>query len=309
MFNYKDNNNKRYNSLDYYYKKKYGFKVFKVTLNQNLTCPNIDGVKSYKGCIYCKNGSGEYKNIPLKDQFELVKKIELKKWPKAKYIAYFQANSNTYGDFNYITNNFKQVLTYEDVIGINIATRCDCIDNKMLNYLKILNKKTDLTIELGLQSIHKETLELINCKYTLDDFYKCYKKLKDNNIKVVVHIINGLPFETPNMMIDTVKYLNNLKIDGIKIHMLHILKDTDLEKLYKSSSFHILTRDEYVNIVCDELEYLNESVVINRITGDPKINDLIEPKWLIKKFVILNEIDKELKRRDSYQGKKEEKLN
>ncbi len=306
MFDYTKNNNKRYHSLDYYYKNKYHSKVFKVSLNQNLTCPNIDGKKGYNGCIYCKNGSGSYRNIPIKEQFEFVKNIELKKWPNAKYIAYFQANSNTYGDFKYITNNFMEVLTYKDVVGINIATRCDCIDDNMLDFLEDLNKKTDLTIELGLQSMHNKTLEKINCKYTLEDFLDTYNKLKKRNIKVVVHIINGLLEETKSMMIETAKFLNKIKVDGVKIHMLHILKGTKLYEIYQNNPFHVLEKDEYIDIVCTQLEYLDENIVIHRITGDPTIDDLIAPFWLTKKFIVLNDIDKELKRRNSSQGKKKE---
>lgn len=304
MFKY-SNSNKRYHTLDYFYKMKYGCKVFKVSLNIGCSCPNIDGTKSYGGCIYCKNASGDFagdKNSSLKEQFSSVKNIMLKKWPDAKYIAYFQAGTNTYGNLDYLKKCYEEVLTYDGVVGINIATRCDAISDDCLEYLKTLNMKTDLVIELGLQTIHDKTSKLINRGHSLDEFSTMYKKLKDANIKVVVHIINGLPFETKEMMIDTVKYLNNLNIDGIKIHMLHILKDTPLAKLYESDHFHILTRDEYVDIVCDQLEYLNEKVVVNRITGDPKIDDLIEPKWLVKKFVVLNEIDKEMKKRDSYQG-------
>ena len=304
MFKY-SNSNKRYHTLDYYYKMRYGCKVFKVSLNIGCSCPNIDGTKSYGGCIYCKNASGDFagdKNSSLKGQFSSVKNIMLKKWPDAKYIAYFQAGTNTYGNLDYLKKCYEEVLTYDGVVGINIATRCDAISDDCLEYLKTLNMKTDLVIELGLQTIHDKTSKLINRGHSLDEFSTMYKKLKDANIKVVVHIINGLPFETKEMMIDTVKYLNNLNIDGIKIHMLHILKDTPLAKLYENDHFHILTRDEYVDIVCDQLEYLSEKIVVNRITGDPKIDDLIEPKWLVKKFVVLNEIDKEMKKRDSYQG-------
>ena len=240
----------------------------------------------------------------LKEQFQNIKNILHKKWPNAKYIAYFQANTNTYGDLNYLKEKYEEVLTYENVLGINIATRCDAISEECLNYLEELNKKTDLTIELGLQTIHEKTNKLLNLGYTIQEFEQTLKKLQSKNIKVVVHIINGLPFETRQMMIETVKYLNNKNINGIKIHMLHILKDTPLEELYKKEQFHVLTREEYVDIVCDELEYLNENIVINRITGDPKEEDLIEPNWLVKKFCVLNEIDKEMKKRDSYQGKR-----
>lgn len=296
---------KRYNTLDNYYKDKYNSKVFKVSLNLGLSCPNIDGTKGYGGCIYCKNGSGDFagdKTKPLKIQFEEVKSILHKKWKNSKYIAYFQSNTNTYGDLNYLKKSYEEVLSYENVIGINIATRPDAISDECLEYLKELNKKTDLTIELGLQTIHEKTSKLINRGHTLEEFEEMYKKLKKENIKVIVHIINGLPFETKEMMLETVKYLNKLKIDGIKIHMLHILKGTSLENLYTKTKFHVLTKEEYINITCDQLENLNEKTVINRITGDPNKDELIEPKWITKKFSVLNDIDKELKRRNTYQG-------
>ena len=299
------NSNKRYHTLDYYYKKRYKSKVFKVTLDLGLSCPNIDGTKGYGGCIYCKNGSKSKLNQdkkPLKKQFNEVKNVLHKKWKNAKYIAYFQNNTNTYGDLNYLKKSFEEVLTYKDVIGINIATRPDAITNECFEYLKNLNKKTDLTIELGLQTIHEKTSNLINRGHTLKEFEDMYKKLKKENIKIVVHIINGLPYETKEMMIETVKYLNSLKIDGIKIHMLHIPKDTKIEKMYKETPFHILTKEEYIDIVTTQLENLNEDIVINRITGDPIKEDLIEPTWLTKKFTILNDIDKELKKRNTYQG-------
>lgn len=299
------NTNKRYYTLDYYYKQKYNSKVFKVSLNLGLSCPNIDGTKGYGGCIYCKAGSiasYENQNKPLKEQFENTKAILHKKWPNAKYIAYFQNNTNTYTKVSFLKEKCEEVLAFENVLGINIATRCDAISDECLKYLKELNKKTDLTIELGLQTIHEKTSKLINRGHTLNEFESMYKKLKENNIKVVVHIINGLPHETKIDMIETVKYLNNLKIDGIKIHMLHILEGTKLAKLYHELPFHVLTKEEYIDIVCTQLEYLNENIVINRITGDPKVEELIEPKWLTKKFIVLNDIDKEMKKRDTYQG-------
>ena len=186
---------------------------------------------------------------------------------------------------------------------MSIATRCDSIEDECLDYLEELSKKTYLTIELGLQTIHEKTSKLINRCHTLKCFEEMVSKLRKRNINVVVHIINGLPYETKEMMIETVKYLNNLDIQGIKIHMLHILKNTTLEKIFQESPFHILSKEEYVDIVCDQLECLRGEIVINRITGDPKIDDLIEPNWLVKKFCVLNEIDKELVRRNSYQGK------
>lgn len=300
--------NKRYHTLNYYYKNKYNSKVFKVSLNGYFSCPNIDVTKGKDGCIYCSNGSGDYtdKKTDLRTQFNEVKEKLHKKWPKAKYIGYFQANTNTYAPLSELKEKYELILSEENVVGLNIATRADSISDEVLKYLCELNKKTDLVIELGLQTIHDKTAKLINRGSTLEEFEKCLDKLNKNNINVVVHIINGLPFETKEMMIETAKYLSNKKILGIKIHMLHILKDTKILKLYLKEKFHILTREEYVSIVCDQLEYLDENIVINRITGDPDVDKLVEPSWLIKKFGVLNEIDKEMVRRNSYQGIKKE---
>ena len=310
IFKYSDTN-KRYYTLDYYYKHKYGVKVAKVSLNLGLTCPNKDGKVGYGGCIYCsKLGSGDFagdKLKPVKEQFETVKKMMENKWPNCKFIAYFQANTNTYGDLSFLIKNWEEVLTYDNVVGINISTRPDSISEECYDYLEKLNKKTDLIVELGLQSIHERTAKLINRCCSLDCFEKAVNELNKRNIKVLVHVINGLPYESKNDMLETVQYLNNLNIWGIKIHMLHILKDTSIANLYEKEKFHVLSKDEYVDIVCDQIELLNENIVINRLTGDPKIDDLIEPFWLTKKFCVLNDIDKELVKRNSYQGIKEKK--
>ena len=305
-FLYSDSN-KRYHTLDYFYKHKFKSKIFKVSLNAGFTCPNIDGTVGTKGCIYCsKSGSGDFAGNPNDDlikQFETIKNIVLNKWPKSKYIGYFQARTNTYAPLSILKEKYETILSLPNVVGLNIATRSDSITDECLDYLEELNKKTYLTIELGLQTIHEKTATLINRCSTLENFEKMVYKLKERNINVVVHIINGLPYETKKMMIDTVKYLNKLPIDGIKIHMLHIVKDTQLAYIYKQKPFHVLTRDEYVDIVINQLENLRPEIVIHRITGDPKKEDLIEPTWLLKKFCVLNEIDKEMVKRDSYQGK------
>lgn len=307
MFKY-SNTNKRYHTLDYFYKNKFHSKVFKVSLNAGFTCPNIDGKVGTGGCIYCsKLGSGEYagnKDEPLLKQFENIKNIMLKKWPNSKYIGYFQANTNTYAPLNILKDKYESILKIENVVGLSIATRPDSISDEVLEYLEKLNKETYLTIELGLQTIHEETSKLINRCHSLECFENMVIELRKKNINVVVHIINGLPGETKEMMIDTIKYLNNLDIQGIKIHMLSILKNTKLAQIYEKSPFKTLSRNEYIDIVCDQLELLRPEIVINRITGDPKISDLIEPDWLVKKVTILNDIDKELKKRNSYQGKK-----
>ena len=302
------NTNKRYHTLDYFYKNKFGGKVFKVSLNAGFTCPNIDGTVGTNGCIYCsKNGSGEYGGNPndnLVKQFNEVKNRMHKKWPNAKYIGYFQARTNTYSDVKILKEKYETILNLDNVVGLSIATRPDAISDECLNYLEKLNKKTFLTIELGLQTIHESTTKLINRCHDLKCFDDMVKKLKEKGIFVVAHIINGLPYETREMMIETVKHLNDIKIDGIKIHMLSVVKDTPLEKMYKEKPFHILNKEEYVDIVCDQLEYLNKEIVIQRLTGDPEASNLITPNWLIKKVQVLNDIDKLMAKRNTYQGKK-----
>ena len=300
------NSNKRYYTLDYYYKNKYGCKISKISLNMGLTCPNKDGSKGVGGCVYCsKMGSGEYAgsiNKSLKEQFEEVKNIMLHKWSESKFIAYFQANTNTYGPLDKLVSAWNEVLTYDNVVGINISTRPDSISKECFEELDKLNKKTDLVVELGLQTVHDRTSKLINRCHTLKEFDDCLEELNKRNIKVLVHIINGLPGESKEDMLETVKYLSNKNIWGIKIHMLNVLKDTKLYEMYKEEPFHILSKEEYVDIVCDELELLREDIVINRLTADGKLDDLIEPKWIIKKVCVLNDIDKEMARRNSYQG-------
>ena len=307
MNNFKyTNSNKRYHTLDYYYKKRFHEKVFKVSLNAGFSCPNIDGKVGYGGCIYCsKTGSGEFagnKEDSLEKQFLEIKNMMLKKWPKAKYIGYFQVRTNTYAPVNELKKMYEKILKQENVIGLNIATRPDAISDECLDYLEELNKKTYLTIELGLQTTKEETTKLINRCHSLQCFEDMVKKLRERNIDVVVHIINGLPYETKKDMLNTVKYLNKLDIQGIKIHMLSITKDTPIEKMYQEEKFKLLSKEEYIDIVVDQLELLREEIVIHRITGDPKLDELIEPTWLTKKFCVLNDIDKEMVRRDTYQG-------
>ena len=299
--------NKRYYTINNFYKNIFNTKVCKISLNANFSCPNKDGKVGTGGCIFCSGlGSGDFagdKSLDLISQFNQVKDIMSKKWPNTKYIGYFQANTNTYADVETLKKYYETILNLKDVIGLSIATRPDAISDEVLDYLSYLNKKTFLTIELGLQSIHDKTLNYINRGHDLKCFLDCFNKLKEKNINVVVHIINGLPYETKEMMTETVKLLNDIGIDGIKIHMLHILKNTKLASIYEKEKFHILTKEEYIDIVINQLENLNENIVIHRITGDPNINDLIEPKWLIKKFCVLNDIDKEMVRRNTYQGK------
>ena len=218
------NTNKRYHTLDYFYKQKFGEKVCKISLNAGFTCPNIDGTLSKNGCIYCsKSGSGEYGGNPKEDlitQFKEIKKIMTKKWPNSKYIGYFQARTNTYAPLDILKEKYETILKQDNVVGLAIATRPDCLSDDCIDYLAKLNQKTFITVELGLQTIHDKTSKIINRCHDLKCFELALKKLKQKHIFTVVHIINGLPGETKEMMIETVKYLNKLNIDGIKIHML-----------------------------------------------------------------------------------------
>ncbi len=307
MFKY-SLDNKRYHTLNFYYKNKFGGKVAKISLNGGFTCPNIDGTKGYGGCIYCsKTGSGEFGgdiHDDLITQFNKVKKVMDHKWPNSKYIAYFQARTNTYAPLEVLKTKYETVLKLPNVVGLTIATRCDAIEDCVLDYLDELNKRTNLTIELGLQTIHEKTAKIINRCHTLKEFDDMVKKLRERNIEVVVHIINGLPYETKEMMLDTVKHINNLDIQGVKIHMLNIIKDTKLDELYKRNSFELLNRDDYIDIVIKQLELLREEIVIHRITADPDPNSLVEPKWLLAKRSLINDIDKEMAKRNTYQGVK-----
>ena len=298
--------NKRYHTLNYYFKNKFNSKVFKVSLNGGFTCPNLDGTLGYGGCIYCsKTGSGEFGGDIHEDlitQFNKVKSVTDKKWPNSKYIAYFQARTNTYAPVSVLKEKYEPLLKLDNVIGLSIATRADSITDECLDYLEDLNKRTYLIVELGLQTIHESTSNLINRCHTLEQFDDMVKKLRERNINVVVHIINGLPYETEEMMLDTVKHLNKLDIQGIKIHMLNIIKDTKLADMYNKDKFHILTKEEYIDIVIKQLELLRSEIVIHRITADPDPKELIEPTWLLKKFCLLNDIDKEMVKRNTYQG-------
>ena len=298
--------NKRYHTLNYFYKNKFGIKVFKVSLNGGFSCPNLDGRIGYGGCIYCsKSGSGEFggdKEDSLEEQFLKMKEVVNKKHIPCKYIGYFQARTNTYASLDVLKEKYECILKQDDVIGLNIATRCDAISEDCLDYLEELSKRTFLTIELGLQTIHEKTSVLINRCHSLQQFEDMVIKLRKRNINVCVHIINGLPYETEEMMLDTVRYLNKLDIQGIKIHMLYIIKDTVIDTMYKKERFKILSKEEYIDIVIKQLELLRPEIVINRITSDPDKETLVEPRWLVDKCQLLNDIDKEMKRRNTYQG-------
>lgn len=301
------NEEKHYNTLSAYYKYKYHKKVAKISLNANFTCPNKDGTKGYGGCTYCsKLGSGDFagdKEKSLKEQFLDVKNIIEKKWHDILYIPYLQANSNTYAPLENLKKIYEEAINLDSkVVMLSIATRADCINDEVVSYLAALNKKTPIQVELGLQTIHETTAKLINRCHTLNEFEEAVIKLRKYNIEVVVHIINGLPFETKEMMLDTVKYLNKLDIQGIKIHSLLILNNTKMAQEFRQSPWHILTLEEYVDITILQLRHLRDDIIIHRLAADGVIDDLIEPKWTIKKLVVMNEIDKKMRLLNAFQG-------
>ncbi|MEG0457126.1 MAG: TIGR01212 family radical SAM protein [Oscillospiraceae bacterium] len=301
-------NNKRYYTQDYFLKNKFGTKVCKIPLNAGYSCPNIDGSVGFGGCIYCSsNGSGDFAGNPedtLKKQFDEIKINMNKKWKTTKYIAYFQAHSNTYGSLEKLKKITNEVLNFDGVVGISIATRADCLNDDIVKYLYNLAKKTYLIIELGLQTIHDKTAEKINRCHSYKQFLNGYNLLKNQNLNVGVHIINGLPGETNEMMLETARTVSNLNPHSIKIHLLHVLKNTKLAQMFENKEFDVLTQDQYVTIVCNQLQIINKNIIIERLTGDGKKDDLIAPLWSLKKFCVLNDIDKEMKTRQAYQGDK-----
>lgn len=307
-FKYAFDKNKRYHTWNYYLRQTFGEKIFKVSLNAGFTCPNVDGTLGYGGCIYCsREGSGDFAGNPkdnLRKQFDEIKAMMLKKWPNAKYIGYFQAFTNTYAPLEVLKERYETVLGFEDVIGLSISTRPDCLPDDVVDYLAELNERTNLWVELGLQTIHDETSDIINRGHTYQDFLDGFKKLKDRNIKTVVHIINGLPGEDKEMMMQTAKAVADMGADGIKIHLLHIIKDTPLRDFLNNGKITPMEQEEYINLVCDQLEILPEEMVIHRLTGDGKRDELLAPLWSLKKWEVLNRIDDEMKRRGTFQGSK-----
>lgn len=302
---------KHYLTLNNYLKNIYNEKVFKVSLNGNFSCPNRDGKISTNGCIFCSaKGSGDFAgniNLSIKDQFyEVVSKLE-NKWPNGAYIAYFQANTNTYGTVDDLKMRYEQIIKdgkkLDDKIKVlSIATRPDCLNDDILDLLNTINKQLPLWIELGFQSSNENTAKFINRGYQNECLIKAVNNLKALGIKVIVHIINGLPTDTYDDMINTVKFLSKLPIDGIKIHMLHVINNSPLGALYKENPFPLLTLEEYVKIVVTQLRLLPPNVVIHRITGDADKNELLAPMWTLKKFVVMNEIDKLMRKENYYQG-------
>ncbi len=302
-FPYSDSN-KRYRTYDYYLRERFHKKVSRISLDAGFTCPNLDGKKGVGGCTYCSSrGSGDFAAsslLPIKEQFEEVKARMANKWSDTLYIPYFQAHTNTYAPTERLRELYYTALDLENVVGLSIATRADCLSSRTVELLHEISEKTYLTVELGLQSIHDCTAEKINRCHSYEDFLKGYEKLRTLN--VCVHLINGLPGEDSQMMLESAKEIARLKPHMVKLHLLHIISGTVMAEQFEAGKFGAMTLEEYVNVVCNQLEVLPSETVIGRITGDGAKETLVAPLWSLKKFVVMNEIDKELAKRGTFQG-------
>ncbi len=302
-FIYSDDN-KRYHTQNYHLRHTFGSKVAKISLDAGFTCPNIDGTVSSGGCIYCLDGSGSGSCESLKKQFDTVRGKMADKWETDKYIVYLQAHSNTYAPTPKLEGLYREVLGFDNVVGLSIATRADCISAQTADLLEEISKETYLNVELGLQSIYDSTAQLINRGHSFRDFLHTYDDLSSRGIKVCVHLINGLPGESIDMMMNSVRTVADLSPFSIKLHLLHVLRGTPLADMYESGGLETFELMDYVRLVCDQLEYIKPETVIQRLTGDGDKEHLISPLWSMKKFVVLDEIDKEMHRRGAFQGMK-----
>lgn len=307
MNNFKySSDNKRYHTFNYYLKNKYQSKVFKVSLNAAFSCPNRDGKVAIGGCTFCSSmGSGDFAgsvNDSLIKQFHDIKDRMHLKWPKAKYIAYFQAYTNTYAPLEKLKELYNPFIEMDNVVALAIATRPDCLEQETIDYLDSLTNKQDIWIELGLQTTNDNIAQAFNRGYDYSVFEDTIKRLSKTNIKVCVHLINGLPNETREMMIENIKQLSHLPIDAVKIHMLHIVKHTLMNQEYQLKPWNLLSLDEYVEITAEQLRYLPSKMIIQRLTGDAFKEDLIAPTWTLNKTNVLNSIDKYMALNDYSQG-------
>lgn len=307
-YKYSDSN-KRYYTYDYYLRHRFGGKCAKITLDAGFTCPNIDGRCGYGGCIYCSSrGSGDFSqdaSVPIPEQYRLQREIIDRKWKCVGYIPYLQAHTNTYAPIERLKEVYSEVMSLPDIVGFNIATRADCIDEECAGYLAEISKRTELTVELGLQSIYDTTARLINRGHDFSDFCRGFELLRNagEKIRIAVHLINGLPGETEDMMINSAKTVGKMHPDQMKIHLLHVISGTELAKMYENGMYTPMTIDRYADTVISQLEVIPEDIVIGRLTGDGKANELIAPLYSLKKFTVINEIDKRMFCRETYQGK------
>lgn len=297
---------KRYYSLNYFLREKFGEKVFKISLDAGFSCPNRDGTISSGGCIFCsERGSGDFagdRSFSITRQFNDIKEVMSKKWKNGKYIAYFQAYTNTYGSINLLRQKYEEALAQEGVVALAIATRPDCLQDEVIELLKEMNKKVYTWVELGLQTCDDKVARLINRGYDLKVFETGLSRLRNAGIDVVVHTIFGLPDENRDKMLSTIDYIAQKDIQGVKFHLLHLMKGTPLVKLYETGRLNFMEEDEYVNIICESITRLPQNIVIHRLTGDSPRELLLGPMWSLKKWEVLNAIDRKLIEKDLYQG-------
>lgn len=300
-------NGKRYHSLNYFLREKFGEKVFKISLDAGFSCPNRDGTISKGGCVFCsERGSGDFAGdrcFSITKQFEDIKAMMNKKWKDGKYIAYFQAYTNTYAPIDVLKAKYEEAVTQEDVVGLAIATRPDCLKDEVLDLLEEYSKKVYTWVELGLQTSKDDTAKLINRGYKLEIFEEAVKRLRERNIDVVVHVIFGLPGESREDMLNTIEYLSQMDVQGVKLHLLHLMKNTPLEILYNKGMLKLLEMEEYLELITTAITILPEEIVVHRLTGDAPRELLIGPIWSLRKWEVLNAIDKKLQDEDLYQGK------
>lgn len=301
--------NKRYYTYDYYLKKTFGGKCAKIPLDAGFTCPNIDGRCGVGGCIYCSaRGSGDFAAdaaLSIREQYELTRLALAGKWKTERCIPYFQAHTNTYAPLSVLRKKFEEALALPGAVGLNIATRADCLEEDVVGYLAELAERTVLTVELGLQSVHDRTAERINRGHTYEDFLLGYERLRaaSDKLNVGVHLIFGLPEEGEEEMMTSVREVARLRPHQVKLHLLHVLRSSRLGKIYEAGGYTPLERERYIDLVVRALEYLPPDTVIARLTGDGVADDLLAPQWSRKKVSVINDIDKKMFQKDTYQGK------
>lgn len=303
------NTNKRYQTYDYWLKKTFGHKCAKIPLDGGFTCPNMDGTCGMGGCIYCSNrGSGDFASdacLPLRTQYDIQRRLLAGKWPTDHCIPYFQARTNTHAPVGVLREKFDEVLTYDGVVGLNIATRADCLPPETVDYLAELSHRTVLTVELGLQTIHDKTARIINRGHTFEDFLEGYHRLTNAspNIHTCIHMILGLPGEDLSMMLESMRAVAKLRPTMVKLHLLHVLRDTALGEMYLRGDYNPMEREDYIATVVRCLELLPPETVVARLTGDGNGKTLLAPLWSIKKMGIINDIDRQMYLENTWQGR------
>ncbi|HCW2819396.1 TPA: TIGR01212 family radical SAM protein [Enterococcus faecalis] len=309
IFPYSDDPNKRYHTWNYALRQQFGEKIFKVPIDGGFDCPNRDGTVAKGGCTFCSvSGSGDMivaPSDPLPLQFQKEIQLMHQKWPTVdQYVVYFQNFTNTHAPVDVIRHRFEQVVNEKGVVGLSIGTRPDCLPDEVVNYLAELNERFYLWVELGLQTTFEETSAAINRAHDYQTYLDGVAKLRKHGIRVCTHLINGLPGETPAMMRENVRRtIQDSDIQGIKLHLLHLMTNTKMMRDYNEGRLQLMSKEAYVSVICDQLEMIPPEIVIHRLTGDAPFETIIGPMWSLKKWEVLNAIDAEMKRRNSYQGK------